>query len=119
MGCKLCKQFENYYTTEHNARMNKIMDIDVRLERTEKNMKETNAMLLFVVEYLDLKGGHSQETDEKFEKRVNMRRREGVSYGMRYTYDLECDKEEKERWLMKELQGAVERIEKNNMRIEL
>ena len=119
MGCKLCKQIENYYTTEHNARMNKIMDIDVRLERTEKNMKETNSMLLFVAKYLDLKGGHSQETDEKFEKRVDSRRREGAFYGMRYTYDIECDKEEKERRLMKELQRAVERIEKNNMRIEL
>ena len=119
MGCKLCKQMENYYTTEHNTRMNKMMDLQVRLERMEKNMKETNAMLLFVVEYLDLKGGHSQETDEKFEKRVNRRRREGASYGMRYTYDLECDKEEKERRLMKELQGAVERIEENKIRVVL
>ena len=112
---------ENYYTTEHNARMNKIMDLEVRLERMEKNMKETNAMLLFVVEYLDLKGGHSQETDEDFRKRIDRGRREGASYGIRYTYDLECDKEEKERRLMKELQEAVERIEtrENKMRIVL
>ena len=39
-----------------------------------------------------------------FEKRIRMRRRDGPVYGMKIAYDQECDKEERMRGIVKELE---------------
>lgn len=107
MGCSLCKSRDQVIfrsEREKKDKIEKIVEMQIRLDRYEERLKLNINMFSIIQEYLDLLGGHSAETDEWFEKRIRMRRRDGPVYGMKYLYDQECDQAERKRGIVKELE---------------
>ena len=104
MGCSLCKSKTQDIFRLEREKIDKILEMQLRMDRYEESLKYNINTFSIVLEYLDLSGGHSVETEELFEKRIRMRRRDGPVYGMKIAYDQECDKEERMRGIVKELE---------------
>lgn len=111
MGCSICK-YRIINTKDRNSfaakrekidKIDKILEMQSRLDSYEEILNKNKDMFSIILEYLDLSGGHSAEEDDRFARRILMRRKEGPRFGMRYVYDQECDKAERLRSIVKEL----------------
>ena len=104
MGCSLCKSSAGNIYDGKREKIDKISEMQMRMNRYEERLKDNINIFTIVLEYLDLSGSHSIESDESFEKRIRMRRRDGPVYGMKIAYNEECDKAERMRSIIKELE---------------